>query len=52
MANPILSQVLLHTFVPRLAAAGKMLTAILSHAADQSGLRADWRERLNFDSVL
>lgn len=24
------------------AAAGKMLTAILSHAADQSGLKADW----------
>jgi integrase len=26
----------------RMAAAGKMLTAILSHAADQSGLKADW----------
>jgi len=25
-----------------MAAAGKMLTAILSHAADQSGLKADW----------
>ena len=25
----------------RMAAAGKMLTAILSHAADQSGLKAD-----------
>ena len=25
----------------RMAAAGKMLTAILSHAANQSGLRAD-----------
>jgi hypothetical protein len=25
----------------RMAAAGKMLTAILSHAGDQSGLRAD-----------
>jgi integrase len=25
----------------RMAAAGKMLTALLSHAADQSGLRAD-----------
>src|SRR5215468_5551478 len=26
----------------RMTAAGKMLTAILSHAADQSGLKADW----------
>ena len=26
----------------RMAAAGKMLTAILSHAAGQSGLKADW----------
>jgi integrase len=26
----------------RMAAAGKMLTAILSHASDQSGLKADW----------
>ena len=26
----------------RMAAAGKMLTAILSHATDQSGLKADW----------
>ena len=26
----------------RMAAAGKMLTAILSHAGDQSGLKADW----------
>ena len=26
----------------RMAAAGKMLTAILSHAADQSGLKADY----------
>ena len=26
----------------RMAAAGKMLTAILRHAGDQSGLKADW----------
>jgi hypothetical protein len=26
----------------RMAAAGEMLIAILSHAADQSGLGADW----------
>ena len=27
----------------RMVAAGKMLTAILSHAPDRNGLRADWR---------
>jgi integrase len=35
----------------RMAAAGKMLTAILSHAADQSGLKAD-QERIALAQVV
>jgi len=32
----------------RMAAAGAMLTAIFSHAADRSGLRADWEGKTRF----
>jgi hypothetical protein len=31
-----------------MAAAGAMLTAIFSHAADRSGLRADWEGKTRF----
>jgi hypothetical protein len=31
-----------------MAAAGAMLTAIFSHAADISGLKADWKGKTRF----
>jgi integrase len=36
----------------RMAAAGAMLTAIFGHAADGSGLRADWEGKTRFRQVL
>jgi RNA:NAD 2'-phosphotransferase (TPT1/KptA family) len=36
----------------RMVAAGKMLTAILSHAPNKNGLRADWNTMTRVTQVL